>query len=281
MREAHLCDGAALVNAFSWLESHITGGSSLTEFQFDQKLIEYRSQQVGFIQPSFPTIAGSGPNGAIIHYRPEAATARDITTDELLLVDSGGQYTCGTTDITRCFHFGTPTEKQKRCYTLVLKGHIALATAVWPEGVPGCALDAFARQHLWRYGLNYLHGTGHGVGAAMNVHEGPQNISGKYTNTTALKSGMIVSNEPGYYEDGSFGIRIENLEEIVVKEVEYEGFGEGKQALGMRELTFVPLDTKLVDRSLLTNEEVAWLNAYHAQVGRGGVGVWVGPRGAD
>lgn len=173
MREAHLRDAAALVNAYSWLESYITSGNTLSEAELADKIIEFRSQQPGFIQPSFPTIAGSGPNGAIIHYRPMPDTCRQINNTDLLLVDTGGQYECGTTDITRCFHFGTPGDKEKQCFTLVLKGHIAINRAVFPEETPGCAIDSFARQHLWRAGLNYMHGTGHGVGAAINVHEGP------------------------------------------------------------------------------------------------------------
>lgn len=226
MREAHLRDGVALCKFFCWLEKTIANGTTVTEVQVDEKLTGLRAQQQGFVEPSFPTIAGAAfgstvcvdvclcgtasffitqnsttpkcaptganANGAIIHYRAEAATCATINASTLLLVDSGGQYDCGTTDITRTMHFGTPSAHQRACYTRVLQGHIALDSAVFPEQTPGLALDAFARRPLWGMGLNYRHGTGHGVGAALNVHEGPQSISTRWHITTPLQRGMVV-----------------------------------------------------------------------------------------
>ena len=170
--------------------------------------------------------AGSGPNGAVIHYRASRPTARPVSAAELLLIDSGGQYDCGTTDVTRTLHLGEPSAHQRACFTAVLKGHIELDAAVWPEGTPGCALDTLARVHLWKHGLNYRHGTGHGVGAALNVHEGPQSISARFGNTQPLLPAMVCSNEPGYYEDGAFGIRIENLFVVVERETPFRFAGQ-------------------------------------------------------
>jgi len=182
----------------------------------------------------------------------------------MLLIDSGGQYDCGTTDVTRTVHTSAPTAHQVVTFTAVLKGHIALATAVFPPSTPGIAIDALARMPLWAMGLNYRHGTGHGVGAALNVHEGPQSISTRYYNTTPLKAGMVVSNEPGYYEDGSFGIRIENLLLIEEKETPHQ-MGDEKY-LGFSELTLIPIQHKMIDVDSLSPNEVEWLDQYHARV---------------
>lgn len=267
MREAHVRDGVALVKFFHWLDAQFSSQDSsqtITECDVDAKLTGFRAQQPGFIEPSFPTIAGSGPNGAIIHYRPMPGSCRAVDTRSVLLVDSGGQYDCGTTDVTRTIHLGTPTDHQRAAFTAVLKGHIALDTAVWPEGTPGCALDTLARMHLWKMGLNYRHGTGHGVGAALNVHEGPQSISARFGNTQPLLPDMICSNEPGYYEDGAFGIRIENLFVIVEAPTPFR-FG-GQSYYTCSRLTVCPLQKKMIDISVLSPDEVEWVNDYHKQV---------------
>lgn len=181
-------------------------------------------------------------SGAVIHYRPVEGSSRAIGPQSLLLLDSGGQYDCGTTDVTRTVHFGRPSDWQRQCFTRVLQGHIALDTMVFPEGIPGFVLDAFARRSLWASGLDYRHGTGHGVGAALNVHEGPQGISPRFGNSTGLQASMVVSNEPGYYEDGAFGIRIENLQIIAEAKTSHR-FG-GTSFLGFERLTLVPMQEK-------------------------------------
>ncbi|KAF3454476.1 hypothetical protein FNV43_RR04923 [Rhamnella rubrinervis] len=264
MRNSHLRDAAALAQFWVWLEEEIHKDVKLTEVEVADKLLEFRSRQAGFLDTSFDTISGSGANGAIIHYKPEKDSCSVVDANKLFLLDSGAQYVDGTTDITRTVHFGEPTTRQKECFTRVLQGHISLDQAVFPENTPGFVLDAFARSFLWKIGLDYRHGTGHGVGAALNVHEGPQSISFRYGNMTPLQKGMIVSNEPGYYEDHAFGIRIENL--LCVKEVDTPNRFGGIGYLGFEKLTFVPIQAKLVDLSLLSVEEVAWLNEYHSQV---------------
>eukprot|EP00195_Chlamydomonas_chlamydogama_P009509 CAMPEP_0202892282 /NCGR_PEP_ID=MMETSP1392-20130828/2027_1 /ASSEMBLY_ACC=CAM_ASM_000868 /TAXON_ID=225041 /ORGANISM="Chlamydomonas chlamydogama, Strain SAG 11-48b" /LENGTH=683 /DNA_ID=CAMNT_0049576179 /DNA_START=304 /DNA_END=2355 /DNA_ORIENTATION=- len=264
MREAHLRDAVALCDFLCFMEEQMAAGKVLSEVQVDLELTSRRASQKGFIEPSFPTIAGAGANGAIIHYRAQQGSCKSVDKDTLLLLDSGGQYECGTTDITRTMHFGTPTQRQKMAYTRVLQGHIALDSAIFPEGTPGAALDTLARLALWREGLNYRHGTGHGVGAALNVHEGPQSISSRYHITTPLQAGMVVSNEPGYYEDGGFGIRVENL--VVVKEVDTPNRYGGASYFGFEALTMVPMQTRMVDLALMTPQEEAWLDAYHRQV---------------
>ncbi|KAF5191693.1 Xaa-pro aminopeptidase [Thalictrum thalictroides] len=209
MQNSHLRDAAALSQFWAWLEEEISKNVVLTEVDVADKLLEFREKQYGFMDTSFDTISGSGANGAIIHYKPEPESCCVVDAENLFLLDSGAQYIDGTTDITRTVHFGEPTSRQKECFTRVLQGHIALDQAVFPENTPGFVLDAFARSSLWKVGLDYRHGTGHGVGAALNVHEGPQSISFRFGNMTPLQKGMVVSNEPGYYEDHSFGIRIE------------------------------------------------------------------------
>lgn len=264
MRNSHLRDAAALAQFWSWLEEEILKDVVLTEVQVADKLLEFRSMQDGFLDTSFDTISGSGANGAIIHYKPEPGTCSVVHADKLFLLDSGAQYHDGTTDVTRTVHFGEPSSRQRECFTRVLQGHIALDQAVFPESTPGFVLDAFARSALWKIGLDYRHGTGHGVGAALNVHEGPQSISFRFGNMTPLLKGMVISNEPGYYEDHSFGIRIENL--LVVKEVDTPNNYGGLAYLGFEKLTFVPIQTKLIEVSLLSDAEINWVNDYHKQV---------------
>ncbi|KAL2345689.1 hypothetical protein Fmac_006974 [Flemingia macrophylla] len=286
MQDCHL----SYANFWDWLETEITKDRKLTEVEVADKLLEFRSKQAGFLDTSFDTISGSGPNGAIIHYKPESESCSFVDANKLFLLDSGAQYVDGTTDITRTVHFGKPTTREKECFTRVLQGHIALDQSVFPENTPGFVLDAFARSFLWKVGLDYRHGTGHGVGAALNVHEGPQSISHRFGNLTPLVKGMVVSNEPGYYEDHAFGIRIENL--LYVRNVETPNRFGGIEYLGFEKLTFVPIQEwqvlslrvdmrlaevleaysmvgspiKLVDLSLLSAAEVDWLNNYHSLV---------------
>ncbi|XP_039140309.1 aminopeptidase P2 [Dioscorea cayenensis subsp. rotundata] len=264
MRNSHLRDAAALTEFWAWLEEEISRNAVLTEVEVADKLLEFRGKQAGFLETSFDTISGYGANGAIVHYRPEPESCSIVDSKNLFLLDSGAQYVDGTTDITRTVHFGEPSSRQKECYTRVLKGHIALDQAVFPENTPGFVLDVLARSSLWKVGLDYRHGTGHGVGAALNVHEGPQGISFRYGNFTTLQKGMVVSNEPGYYEDHSFGIRIENL--LYVKEANVPNRYGGIGYLGFEKLTFVPIQSKLIELSLMTPEEISWLNQYHSQV---------------
>lgn len=264
MKNSHLRDASALAEFWCWLEEEICKSVPLTEVQIAEKLLEFRQKQDGFIETSFDTISGYGANGAIIHYRPTPESCSSVGSDNLFLLDSGAQYIDGTTDITRTVHFGEPSPRQKECFTRVLQGHIALDQAVFPERTPGFVLDVLARSSLWKIGLDYRHGTGHGVGAALNVHEGPQSISYRYGNLTSLQKGMIVSNEPGYYEDNSFGIRIENL--LLVKELNLANSFGGISYLGFEKLTFVPIQSKLIESSLLSPSEINWVNDYHEEV---------------
>ncbi|CAM9489667.1 unnamed protein product [Ascophyllum nodosum] len=266
MREAHIRDGVAMVLALSKLERDVSEGHQISEVEVDARITEFRAKQDKFVDLSFPTIAGEGRNGAIIHYKAEPGTCRIVGKDSMLLLDSGAQYEDGTTDVTRTMHFGQPTAEQKEAYTRVLQGHIGLATATFPDGTAGFMIDAFARRSLWEAGLDYPHGTGHGVGAALNVHEGPHSISPRAGNTTPLQPGMIVSNEPGYYRDGEdgFGVRIENLLEIVDTGVSNEALG--RRFYRFEPLTFIPIQTKLLDVALLSPEEIAWLDNYHKTV---------------
>lgn len=264
MVEAHMRDAVALCDHFSWFEEQMEAGKRISEVELDEHLTACRAAQPGFVTCSFPTIAGCNGNGAIIHYRAQPGKCATIDKSCMLLVDSGGQYDCGTTDITRTFHFGTPTQHQKDCYTRVLQGHIALDTMVFPEGTPGHVLDVMARHALWQAGLDYRHGTGHGVGAALNVHEGPQSISFRFAITQPLMVDMIVSNEPGYYEDNAFGVRIENL--VVIKEARTAFNFGGKTFMCFEPLTLVPIETKLMDTTLMSAKEVEWVNKYHALV---------------
>ena len=260
-RAAHKRDGAKVSRFLSWMDG-LDKGQSIYELDAVAKLAELRGEDPLFRDESFDTISGSGPNGAICHYRVSAASNRKLNKIDMLLVDSGGQYLDGTTDITRTIAIGTPTDEMKRNFTLVLKGHIALATQRFPAGITGSNLDALARAPLWAEGLDYDHGTGHGVGSYLNVHEGPQRIS-KGPSTIALKPGMILSNEPGYYKDGEYGIRIESL--VIVK-LARKGENGNKDILEFETITFAPIDLNLVNREMLSDKEANWLNDYHQQV---------------
>ncbi|MFW6413531.1 MAG: aminopeptidase family protein P, partial [Oceanicaulis sp.] len=261
-KAAHIRDGAAIVKFLHWIDT-IAQSGEVDEIEAAVKLEEFRRGSSELKDISFETISAAGPNGAFPHYRVNTASTRKLEKGSLYLVDSGGQYPDGTTDITRTVPIGQPSEEQRRHFTLVLKGHIALSVIRFPEGTTGAALDALARAPLWMAGHDYDHGTGHGVGSYLGVHEGPQRIS-KAPNTVALKPGMIVSNEPGYYRVGSYGIRIENLQ-FVTPPAEVPPHGDRKM-LGFETLTMAPIHRGLVDLSLMTSDEIAWLDAYHADV---------------
>jgi Xaa-Pro aminopeptidase len=259
-RTAHRRDGAAVARFLAWFDREAPGGK-LTEIDAVAALESFRRDTGLLKDVSFPTIAGSGPNGAIVHYRVTRASDRRINPGELFLVDSGGQYQDGTTDITRTIAVGTASAEMRDRFTRVLKGHIAIARALFPDGATGAQLDSFARQYLWSAGLDFDHGTGHGVGSYLSVHEGPARIS--KLGTAALKRGMILSNEPGYYRTGAYGIRIENL--VLVVAAPPVAGGE-KELNAFETLTLAPIDRRLVEPSLLTNDEGRWLDDYHARV---------------
>jgi Xaa-Pro aminopeptidase len=258
-------DGAALCEFFAWLEATLAdpARAPLTELDIGREISAARARRPGFVSPSFATIAGFNANGAIVHYRASAASHAVIEGDGLLLIDSGGQYLGGTTDITRVVGVGTPNAAHKRDFTLVLKGVIALSSAQFPRGTRSPMLDALARAPIWAAGIEYGHGTGHGVGYFLNVHEGPQSISASTMPEphTAMEPGMITSVEPGIYRPGRWGIRIENL--VLNQPAQTTEFGE---YLRFETLTLCPIDTRLLDRSLLRADEVAWIDAYHATV---------------
>ena len=257
-RAAHLRDGAAMTRFLTWFDSVAPSGR-ITETDAVCALETFRRETGKLKEISFPTISGAGPNGAIVHYRVTRKTDRHIGKG-LFLLDSGAQYEDGTTDITRTICVGTPTRDMRDCFTRVLKGHIAIARAVFPQGTSGAQIDALARLALWEAGLDYDHGTGHGVGSFLSVHEGPQNISKR--GSVALEAGMILSNEPGYYRNGAWGIRIENL--VVVEPCKIE---RGDRAmLGFETLTLAPIDLRLIDTKMMTRDELKWLDAYHARV---------------
>ncbi|MBF0759648.1 aminopeptidase P family protein [Dysgonomonas mossii] len=256
IRNAMERDGVALVHFFMWLEKAVPGGN-VTEIMIPEKLVEYRSQQKNFVGESFDTISGYGPNGAIVHYHVSNESSLPVKPEGLLLVDSGAQYFDGTTDITRTLAVGPLTDQMKKDYTMVLKGHINLATAIYPQGTRGSQLDILARKALWDEGLNYLHGTGHGIGHFLNVHEGPQNIR-MNENSTTLQPGMVTSNEPGLYRAGQYGIRIENL--IRTKHEMTTEFGD---FYSFETLTLCPIDTTPIIKEMLTEKEIIWLNEYH------------------
>jgi Xaa-Pro aminopeptidase len=257
VREVHRRDGLALTRFLAWLS---TEGQGKTEMAVQDRLLELRGKDAGFLYPSFPSISGAGPNGAVVHYRATPATNRVLGAGEFYLIDSGGQYQGGTTDVTRTIAIGDVGAAMKRHFTLVLKGHIGLARARFPQGTTGSQLDVLARQHLWHDGLDYDHGTGHGVGAFLGVHEGPQSISSR--GHVPLRAGMVISNEPGFYLTGAYGIRIENL--VVVQESAVKH--EDSALLEFETLTLAPIDLEAVDVSLLNADEKTWLNAYHARV---------------
>lgn len=263
-RKAHERDGIAMVSFLAWVDAQVPG--TIDEIDAAKKLEETRrSVAEGFQMPlenlSFDSISGAGPNGAFAHYRVNTQSNRKLQEGELYLIDSGGQYRDGTTDITRTLPIGKPTDDMKRKFTLVLKGVIAITTARFPKGTRGMDIDVLARIALWKQGYDYGHGTGHGVGSFLSVHEGPQSISKRGTHE--LLPGMILSNEPGYYKPGGYGIRTENLL-IVTEPVVPEG-GDIPM-MGFETITFCPIDKRLIDTSLLIREELVWLDSYHAQV---------------
>jgi Xaa-Pro aminopeptidase len=258
-------DGAAISRFLRWVETEAPKGD-VDELTASDHLEALRKESPELRDLSFDTISGAGPNGAIVHYRSSEKTNRKLETGSLYLVDSGGQYVDGTTDITRTVVIGEPTDEMRDRFTRVLKGHIAVATTVFPKGVRGSQLDSFARRPLWEAGLDYAHGTGHGVGSFLSVHEGPQRISpvgsAQSGGDEPLQPGMILSNEPGYYKTGEYGIRIENLVLVVERPVE----GAEKETFGFDTLTFAPIERRLIVKEMLTPQELEWLNAYHAQV---------------
>jgi Xaa-Pro aminopeptidase len=264
-RAAQARDGAALSRFLHWLSIEAPKGG-VDELSAAAKLQSLRQQGGDLRDLSFDTISGAGPNGAIVHYRVSEATNRPLEIDSIYLVDSGGQYPDGTTDVTRTIVIGAPTAEMKDRFTRVLQGHIAIARARFPEGTRGSQLDSFARQFLWAAGLDYAHGTGHGVGSFLAVHEGPQRISpvgsAQPGGDEPLKAGMIISNEPGYYKTGEYGIRIENLVLVVPREAE----GAEKKLLGFETLTFAPIDGNLIDAGMLSAGERRWVDDYHADV---------------
>lgn len=253
MRLAHHWDGQAIRKFKDWLNTQDL--STLSEISASNQLELFRRECPHFKQPSFATISGFASNSAIVHYHATPKSNLNFTNNQLYLVDSGGQYLEGTTDITRVFSIGTPTDEQKKAYTLVLKGHLRLAMAIFPKGTTGHQLDILARYDVWQNGLNYEHGTGHGVGSYLSVHEGPQGISTRI-NATPLHVGMVVSNEPGYYKAGEFGIRIENM--MVVQESQYPGY------LCFETLTQAPYEEALIDYAMLTESEITFVNQYIA-----------------
>ena len=265
IRSAMTKDGVALCHFFHWLDNALADKESINELTIDEKISSFRAQQTGFIGLSFSTIAGFNANGALPHYRATEESFSEISGDGLLLIDSGAQYDEGTTDITRVVPIGTASAEQKRDYTLVLKCHIALAQTVFPEGIASPLLDSITRQTLWKYGLDYRHGTGHGVGYALNVHEGPQVISyyAPVTPSTKMREGMITSNEPGLYHQGKYGIRIENLVVNKIKHFEDTTYG---QFLEFETLTLCPINLTCIVLDLLSHDEKAWLNQYHQTV---------------
>ena len=256
IRNCHLRDGSAVTRYLAWMEREVADGSLYDEGQLADQLEQFRMELNDIHDLSFDTISATGANGALCHYNHKNGEPAMLEKNNLYLVDSGGQYLDGTTDITRTVIIGKPTDEHRKMFTLVLKGHIALARAVFPKGTSGVQLDAFARQFLWREGLDYDHGTGHGVGAFLSVHEGPQQIT-RAGARQALLPGMVISNEPGYYRQGCFGIRCENL--VVVRERE-DGM------LYFETISFAPFDIRLVDVSLMTADEIEWLNSYHTEV---------------
>jgi Xaa-Pro aminopeptidase len=258
MRNCHTRDGAAIATFLAWLDANVTSGK-VTELDVEQKLAACRTAGEHYRGPSFDTIAGAGEHGAIVHYRATTESNRTLKSGELFLLDSGGQYLDGTTDVTRTLVIGTATDEMRDRFTRVLRGHIALARIRFPSGITGAELDVLARQYLWSIGLDYNHGTGHGVGSFLGVHEGPQSISRR--STVPLKPGMVVSNEPGFYKAGHFGIRIENLQAVV----SVTNTMSEKPILGFETLTLVPIDTRVIEMNLMTADDIAWLNTYHTK----------------
>ncbi|MEZ5820536.1 MAG: aminopeptidase P family protein [Bradyrhizobium sp.] len=260
-RTAHHRDAVALTRFLAWVDREAPSGA-LTEIDAVEALETFRRQTGALKDVSFPTISGTGPNGAIVHYRVTRKSNRRIAPGDLLLIDSGAQYQDGTTDVTRTIAIGEPTAEMRDRFTRVLRGHIAIARALFPDGTTGAQLDSFARQFLWQAGLDFEHGTGHGVGSYLSVHEGPARIS--KLGTTPLKRGMILSNEPGYYKADAYGIRIENLELVIGADIR----GSEKPVNAFETLTFAPIDRRLIDVTMLDAGELKWLNEYHARVAK-------------
>src|SRR6266403_1761601 len=258
-RRAHRRDAAALTRFLAWIDREAPSGK-LTEIDAVEALETFRRQTGALKDVSFPTIAGTGPNGAIVHYRVTRKTNRRISPGDLLLIDSGAQYEDGTTDVTRTIAIGEPTAEMRDRFTRVLRGHIAIARATFPDGTTGAQLDTLARQFLWQAGIDFEHGTGHGVGSYLSVHEGPARIS--KLGTTPLKRGMILSNEPGYYKTDAYGIRIENLQLVVGTEIA----GAEKPVNAFETLTLAPIDRRLINLNMLSGDELDWVNDYHASV---------------
>ncbi|MDA9449694.1 aminopeptidase P family protein [Bradyrhizobium sp. CCBAU 21360] len=256
---AHRRDAVALARFLAFIDREAASGK-LTEIDAVEALETFRRDTGALKDVSFPTISGTGPNGAIVHYRVTRKSNRRIAPGDLLLIDSGAQYEDGTTDVTRTMAVGEPTAEMRDRFTRVLRGHIAIARAVFPDGTTGAQLDTLARQYLWAAGVDFEHGTGHGVGSYLSVHEGPARIS--KLGTTPLKRGMILSNEPGYYKTDGFGIRIENLELVVAADIK----GAEKPMNAFETLTLAPIDRRLIDVAMLSRDELGWLNAYHARV---------------
>ena len=259
-RAAQKRDGSAFCRFLAWLD-RTAGSGTIDEIAAAKKAEEFRRETGKLVDISFDTISGAGPNGAIVHYRVSETTSRLLEPGNLYLCDSGGQYRDGTTDITRTVAIGTPTDDMRHHYTLVLKGHIAISTVRFPRGTTGTQLDVLARLAMWREGFDYDHGTGHGVGSFLGVHEGPQRIA--KSGSVALEPGMLLTNEPGYYKAGAYGIRIENL--ILVEEEKAIEGGE-KPMRSFETLSLAPYDRRLIDTSLLLAEEIAWVDTYHARV---------------
>lgn len=259
-RSAHERDGAAVVRFLAWLDDAVQSGE-VDEIGAVRQLEAFRDATGKLKEISFATISGSGPNGAIVHYRVTDATNRTLKLGELFLIDSGGQYEDGTTDITRTVAIGEPSDEMRHRYTAVLKGHIAVATARFPKGTRGIDLDPFARRALWDIGVDFDHGTGHGIGSFLSVHEGPQSIS--RAGMAVLLPGMLISNEPGYYKEGAYGIRLENV--VLVTDLSDIDGGE-RPMMGFETITLAPFDRRLIDVAMLSSPELEWLNAYHARV---------------
>ncbi|RLV93609.1 putative Xaa-Pro aminopeptidase FRA1 [Spathaspora sp. JA1] len=261
---AHLKDGRALIKFFAWLEDQLINKQELIdELEADTKLTEFRKQEDNFVGLSFATISATGPNGAIIHYKPTKGQCATINPAKIYLNDSGSQFLEGTTDTTRTIHFETPTSEERRNYTLVLKGNIALSCLKFPENTTGNLIDSIARQYLWKYGIDYGHGTSHGIGAYLNVHEGPIGIGPRpNAAANALKPGHLISNEPGFYQTGEYGIRLENVMFVKESGLNYNG----RNFYEFETITRVPFCKKLIDTTMLTEEELAWLNNYHATI---------------
>jgi len=260
IRKAMISDGIALTEFWYWFEDNINKGKIITEYDVTVQLSNFRKKQKNYKGDSFFPVSAYNRNGAIVHFHVEKEDALAITGNGLLLLDSGAHYLIGTTDITRTILAGEPTDRQKNDFTLVLKGLIALSETVFPEGTCGCHLDILARKALWKHGLNYGHGTGHGVGFFLNVHEGPMEIRQGF-NSQPMQTGQVLSNEPGIYRENEYGIRIENI--MVCVEKENTGFGK---FLGFETLTLFPIDTRMIETRLLSEEEIQWINSYHQQV---------------